>query len=148
MGKGTIIAIGAIIFVFIGGIVALIKWGMSTPSTPSTSGNDCNKFNDSDQIYKLAYSSSADKTPSQGAWAHGGNMNIRCYYDKDATTQVTQQDCPNYYAIGKGKVGFQCYYNKQAPPGTTGCIVDMNPKAAMNNGNTCPNDWKTSGWSV
>ena len=147
MGKGTIIAIGAIIFVFIGGIVALIIWGMSTPSTPSTSGNDCNKMNDSDQTYKLAYSSSIDKTPTQG-WEAGGGQDVKCYYDKEATNQVTQPDCPNYYAIGKGKVGFQCYWNGHPNSGHGACIVDINAKAQMNNGNTCPNDWKKSGWSV
>lgn len=163
------IAIGAILLVFIGGIIALIlilsssssptsspttsssspTSGPTTTSTPNgTLPNDCNKRPGETKTYKLAYTSLKDKTTPKHGWAAGGNEDVICYYDKEATKQVSGDDCSNYYAVGggsaDGSAGFKCYNNTA---GRAGCIVDINPADQMNGKNSCPNDWKNSGWS-
>ena len=148
------IAIGAIILAFIGGIVALVIWTLSSSGTTTSIPNgtlphDCNKRVGETKTYKLAYTSLKDKTTPNHGWAAGGNEPVICYYDKEATKQVSGDDCSNYYAVnGKsanGSEGFTCYNNTA---GRAGCIVDIHPAHMMNSKNSCPNDWKNSGYPV
>ena len=141
------IVIGAILLVFIGGIVALVIWIISSSSASGPLPNDCNKRVGETKTYKLAYTSLKDKTTPHHGWDAGGNDNVICYYDKEATKQVSKDDCLNYYAVdGKSandSKGFTCYND----PGGE-CIVYINPAHRMNGKKSCPNDWKNSGYPV
>jgi len=162
------IVIGAILLVFIGGIVALVIWIMSgsTTTTSSSSGrsqppitssppppNDCNKRAGETKTYTLAYSSKKSKSQQSKTdktywWSPDGSEPIKCYLDKEGQGQVPDSVCSNYYAIGSDKRGFQCYTN--ANNASVGCAVDLNGNAYMGDprGKYCPNDWKKSGWST